>query len=312
MIYLELTGGLGNQMFQYAYGKALSKKFCKDIAYIDRSYKTDELRQLAVNRFCVTMTAASQRSEYDFFKKYKIRSFIHKVIEKCYRQTKMEKQNIEYTPRRFKFKQRILNFFGIFYNTSQRYSKIYFSAFSEIYANGLWHYPEYFADFREELCREFVLRETLSEPNAFLKKRIQESESVIVHIRRGDYLTVPGYYVCNEYYYNNCIKQAETQLQNPVFYIFSDDIEWARTALSSTSEMVFVDHQNPDYIDMELMRHGKHFVISNSTFSWWAQYLGCAPQKQVYAPDRWYNDGQTKKVIYQKEWNIVRTVPKGQ
>lgn len=118
-------------------------------------------------------------------------------------------------------------------------------------------------------------------------------ESVAVHVRRTDYLTLPVFKVCDRDYYHKAMKQLRGCLKNPRFYIFSDDPEWCRTEFRGEDQQVIDTGSaaaNPLH-DLRLMSWAAHHIIANSTYSWWAAWLGTKPGQQVIMPSRWYAYG---------------------
>lgn len=102
-----------------------------------------------------------------------------------------------------------------------------------------------------------------------------------VHIRRGDYVKL-GLVVCDIHYYERCMQKMMDIVKNPTFFIFSDDISWVKTNLKfKGSELIFIDNNNSSPEDMRLLYSCNHFIMSNSTFSWWGAYLGKYPNKKL-------------------------------
>ena len=125
---------------------------------------------------------------------------------------------------------------------------------------------------------------------------IRACESVSVHIRRGDYLSNPAFYrfhgVCAVEYYEAAVGHLAGAVENPCFFLFSDDLDWARRNLRLDYPVTYVDHngEDKDYEDLRLMSQCKHHIIANSSFSWWAAWLCANPGKIVIAPRKWFND----------------------
>ena len=149
-----------------------------------------------------------------------------------------------------------------------------------------------------------------SKENRVLLKEISNCNSVCVHIRRGDYLDPRWSYlnVCTENYYIKAIEYVKEKIDCPIFYIFSnthEDVLWIKKNYNLAGINVkFVDLNNPDYEELRLMYHCKNFIISNSTFSWWAQYLCQNDSKMVVAPSQWNNQANSEN-IYMDNWHII-------
>ncbi|MDD3060131.1 MAG: alpha-1,2-fucosyltransferase, partial [Sulfurimonas sp.] len=129
-----------------------------------------------------------------------------------------------------------------------------------------------------------------------LKEEIQSSNSVSLHVRRGDYVSnknATSYHgVSSLDYYYNAIETISKKISNPILYIFSDDIPWVRENLIVSLPIVFIENTNTDrpFEDIYLMSLCKHNIIANSTFSWWGAYLNSNLEKNVIAPKKWFND----------------------
>lgn len=159
---------------------------------------------------------------------------------------------------------------------------------------------KYFIDIADEIKKEFVLKNDFSAKAKEYLQRIENSNSVSLHIRRGDYVAnkkINAYHgVCGLDYYNEAMKIIKEKINNPIFFVFSDDIHWAEENLKGT-EFVFVSC--PEIEDVEeliLMSKCKHNIIANSSFSWWGAWLNKNPEKIVIAPKRWFNDKKAEQI----------------
>jgi hypothetical protein len=158
---------------------------------------------------------------------------------------------------------------------------------------GYWESELYFAGSEELIRKEFTLKASMLRENAELAFQITASESVCVHVRRTDVLDEgdPKGFVGLEYY-ETAIEYMASRLQSPCFYIFSDDIAWCSKNLDIRHRHYFVEHEagrlQSDAEDLMLMSRCRHFIIANSTFSWWAAWLGTSAQELVIAPQRWF------------------------
>lgn len=143
-----------------------------------------------------------------------------------------------------------------------------------------------------------------------LRCRLGAANSVAVHVRRKDYLDLPIFQVCGAHYYQAAMRLMRDRLPNARFYIFSDDPEWCRAEYCAADQVVMDQAQmagNPLY-DLHLMSLASHHIIANSTYSWWAAWLGDKPAQQVLMPEHWYAHG-IKAPIEEKQccgWEIVR------
>lgn len=305
-IFVELTGGLGNQMFQYAAARNIQIKTGRNVTYLTNWYKTDKLRDVSINHFSICDSWVED-CEFVFWKNNKFKrvifdflNFFEKIINKFFAK-KIDENN---TPFFYLAKNRIFARMGIYNHIGQSYYQIKkFNEKGNLYITGLWHHPMYFEEIRGNLLEEFRLKDDIELPSVI--EQIKYSESVCLHIRRGDYLNYSFYMTCDIAYYKRCIQMMRELHPNCEFFVFSDDISWVKENLNE--DVTFIEGNNADYVDMELMRNCKHFIISNSTFSWWAAYLGHTPDKTVMTPDRWYNDGRNKEWLNLPNWISMKT-----
>lgn len=313
MIFVEMSGGLGNQIFQYAAGRLFQENKKCDVTYFYTSMTASnhDYREIAIDKFGISSNWIRHSDESKIFEKHRLQGAVYKAMNyitcKLYSNITAAGQKEE---RFFRFKWNVLNRFGIYFQQFDYCFPIKKSWFKDVFVLGMWQVPTYFQSIMPHILEE--IRLDASHLEADTKKMIAQLEntnSVCVHVRRGDYIRVPGYAVCTLSYYKRAIQEICKRVQDPTFYFFSDDIAWVRENLSADGfECVYVDGDNKDYIDFEIMRHGKHFIISNSTFSFWASTLGGACDKQICAPDRWFMGDDRGKVLYQKEWILVDTV----
>lgn len=277
MIITELNGGIGNQMFQYAIGRAISIQ--KDIPLkLDiRKTAADPLRTYRLNHLNICSQIATadeinevipQRSSHLFR-----RSYFH-LKNKCFP---------------YIFKTRFVEKGSVFD------SEIFKIKSKNIFLSGYWQSEKYFIQIADLIREEFTPKNQLNEVNKEVQKKIYECNSVSLHIRRGDYITNP---VTNSVhgtisvaYYEKAIAYIASQVKAPFFYIFSDDFPWVETHLKINYPFQYVNHNGPelDYEDIRLMSACKHHIIANSSFSWWGAWLSKNPNKIVIAPEKWFN-----------------------
>lgn len=304
-LYLEMSGGLGNQMFQYAFARYLQECFDCEIILLTKSYKSDMLRDLSIDHFCIIDTMRT--SDYDYFHHYKIKHLIYKLFNKIDRiRDKIKGYDYLNPSITYMIKHHIFNKMGIYTHSSCKYLFPKKPMAGSLYSTGAWHTPLYADKIKNILEKEFSLQ-PIYKCESQLLHEINDNESVCVHVRRGDYLNYSYYNVCDLNYYKRSIKYFRSILSNPVFYVFSDSIDWVKENL--LEEAVYVEERNPDYIDFNLMKSCKHFIISNSTFSWWAAYLGKCSYKKVITPDKWYTDdyGENKPQLNLNDWIAMKT-----
>lgn len=270
MIIINLKGGLGNQMFQYALGRKLSIKNSDelklDITGLEQARKTgDTYRTLTLNRFHTKYSLASAEEANQHKYRYGIFSRFSRFLwQKIGRQF-----NIGWEPW-------VLKKIG------------------NMYLDGYWQSPRYFDDIRDVILEDFTLVDPLSSAALEIAHDISSSNSVSILVRRGDYISNPKmnkvHGTCSVAYYEAAIKAIETSVPNPKWFVFSDDLEWVKANLPLGSEYRFCSGSEiVDYEQLTLMSLCKHNIIANSSFGWWGAWLNRNPNKVVFAPTPWFN-----------------------
>ena len=177
----------------------------------------------------------------------------------------------------------------------------------DIYLSGFWQSQKFFISAKEHVLKAFDLNHLkLSSQNKPVAQYISKCNSIGIHVRRGDYIghSLLGE-ICTKDYYRNSIIKIQSLVENPVFFVFSNDIAWCKEELNIKNEVTFIDWNNgkESILDLYLMSRCKHNIIANSSFSWWAAYLNDNAQKNICAPAIWFKD---KKInsndIYQPAW----------
>ena len=187
------------------------------------------------------------------------------------------------------------------------FDKNVFQYYPNIYLDGYWQSEKYFLDIKEVITSNFQLKlQLLSDREKDWLDKVQKSTSVCLHIRRGDLVSNSAAnqfhgVICLEYIYK-AIEIIASKIKTPTFFIFSDDMNWCKTNIKIDYQIYFIDHFNPvDMfpIDFQLMTNCQHFIISNSTFSWWAAWLSQYRDKIVIAPQNWFRASEinTKDLV---------------
>ena len=161
------------------------------------------------------------------------------------------------------------------------------------YLQGYWQTEKYFLPIAQEVRRAFTFRLPLSAADQALADWMAQTNSVSIHIRRGDYLKArrqADYHVCTENYYQHAIEYIQAHVKEPVFYVFSDEPVWGQQQVFFPSGTVFVSgHTGQNaYIDMQLMSLCRYHIIANSSFSWWGAWLGEQKDTITVAPSPWF------------------------
>jgi hypothetical protein len=162
---------------------------------------------------------------------------------------------------------------------------------SPLYYIGYWQCSTYFQQYRENLLSEFTYQRALNRSSLALLEMIEHSNSVSVHVRRGDYVdhTLLGG-ICDLSYYENARTMIDAMVPDPVYIVFSNDIGWCKENLGFKNVFFSEGNSGSDSAaDLHLMSKCKHNIIANSSFSWWGAWLNCSEEKIVIAPNRWIN-----------------------
>lgn len=296
MIITRLSGGIGNQMFQYAMGRALALRNETELRLDTSSYELRRegaaQRAFGLQHFAVRAPVATP-GDYATLSIPDLRntSLLARAIRKW--QETLDRL----LPLR---KRRIVIERGYVFSPNA------FSAGPDCLLIGVWQSPKYFSDAEAVIRREFTLASPLSAGGAAMLERIKAAPSVSVHVRRGDYAgnakTNAKHGTCPPEYYASAIMHVTKAVANPRFFIFSDDIEWAKKNLNLPQETVFVPEAIPDYEALVLMSACTHHILANSTFSWWAAWLNASPDAVVIVPKLWFASGTSAEDLISANW----------
>jgi hypothetical protein len=261
MIVSRIVGGLGNQLFQYAAGKALSHKNRTGLRLDIRDYKIYTLHDYSLKHFNIPQ---------NFAHTFPLQRTLCKLLT-----------GNSYFP------------FKVYQDKSGSFDSHFFELPNQTYLDGYWSNEKYFLSIREELLKELTLKSPLSPYSLEILDQIQKTNAVSVHIRRGDYVSNPAiseiYKICDQSYYQPAYEKMMAQVDTPHFFIFSNDIPWAKANLRFIKSATFIDNpKQQNYEDFHLMRSCKHNIIGNSTFSWWAAWLNTHLDKIVMSPAEWF------------------------
>lgn len=160
---------------------------------------------------------------------------------------------------------------------------------------GYWQSFKYFEDIRPILIQEFEVKSRPDSINQKYLNRINSVNSVCIHVRRGDYVNNPTankiHGVCDLDYYYKGMKYINSKVHNPNYFVFTDDPEWVENNFQTKYKLKIVKHNlgKKDFEDLRLMTNCKHFIIANSSYSWWGAWLSNNQDKIVIAPKKWFN-----------------------
>lgn len=277
MICIQLFGGLGNQMFQYACARNLAHINNTNIV-LDTTKLSEEAttsytkRSYELNIFNIDCKIAGKQ-DLIRCKPLKLRLLNYFSIKVLSRGIKLSNYYIE---------------------GSLKFDSSIFNVKRNSFVSGYWQSERYFLPIEKSIRDDFTFKNFDDEKNLNILEHIRRSNSISLHIRLGDYQKsshkIHGTQPIDYYY--RAIKYLSGKVKTPFFFIFSDDIEWVKKNLNIDVRHKFIDwnQREKSYLDMQLMSECKHNIISNSTFSWWGAWLNKHREKIVISPKAWFND----------------------
>ena len=279
MLIFRLSGGFGNQLWSFAAGYQLAKER-NDIFALDTS---------------------TQEASW-FFRDFDIAHYAIEYDKKiCYR---LGDNKIDHLFWNHFYRRKAL---GLFTPTVNEWDKKVYdpdnlkNSYKTAYYVGDWQHVGYFEKYEKDIRRMYVYKEALSEKAGLIKSEMQsDPRSVAVHVRRGDYVSIG--IALDEEFYRAAVKKMAELLPHPVFYCFSEDLEWVRNAFADLPyDFRYMDFEaeRKNLEDFELMRACSHQIISRSTFSWWAAYLNENPDRIVIFPGI---DDERDTDTWSKDW----------
>jgi len=174
---------------------------------------------------------------------------------------------------------------------------------------GYWQSPKYFAPIEDQLRRELSFKTVLTGRWAALSRKIRDTHAVMLNVRRGDYLIKQDVHrVVSIEYLRWAIWKIDGLVADATYFIFSDDIGWCREHICIEADHYYVDEgfYDPKFDRyLQLMSQCKHFILSNSSFCWWAAWLSTNKDKVVIAPEKWFNSGIDTKDLFPENWIIL-------
>lgn len=290
MKFVAISGGLGNQMFGYAFMVRLSQK---EKTYLFHPYKDNSEKY---------GHAGYQLNEIFYLRHVDTKKHFVVFLFSIYYRV------LSLLPR--KVGNALLNLVGINTVTVPQnfvfFPEVLQSTGRRELLKGTWQSEKYFQGAEQEVRKALTFKEKLlNDKTKQLKEKIERCEAVSLHVRRDDYLSlqyVQGFGgICTLSYYKSAVENIKDLIVDPVFFVFSDDIGWCRANIDIPNA-VFVDWNkgNESWQDMFLMSKCKYNIIANSSFSWWGAWLNEYPGKIVVAPDKWWNG--LKDEVVPEEW----------
>jgi len=293
MIIVNINGGLGNQMFQYALGKALSIKKNTDLTLYTKE--------------------VSDRNDHNGFELHNVFNTTSAVATDTERKSVL---GMRYSHNIIKLlRSKKIGFLrGKHYIVENHfhYDKQIEDITKCVFLRGFWQSEKYFSAHRQAILKEFSFKNKLSDKNLKAAKKIQETISISIHVRRGDYISNPGvnktFASLNAEYYQKALKKLNIDPIKSLLVFFSDDTDWVEkniiNQLSNDYKHMLVNHNigSESYNDMRLMSLCSHNIIANSSFSWWGAWLNRTPGRKVIAPKNWFLTDKSTVNLYPNDW----------
>ncbi len=293
MIVAKLMGGMGNQMFQYAFGKYLA-------VTNNTTLKLD-------THFLLDRTP---HKEFFVFRDYDLDIFNLQAEFATAAECAVLTQRLPLV-----LPNKVLNkLLGVkktyVIEPHFHFSETCFSAGDNSYIEGYWQSEKYFAPIKKLLKEnDFSFNQPMSDTAAQLANEINNCHSVCVNIRRADFVVTAFHGTCSPEYYRQGEEIICSKISNPHYFVFSDEIDWCRENIKFNGPVTYVGHEyaGPKFQDyLRLMALCQHFIIPNSSFAWWAVWLNNNADKVVVAPQRWFNDANwNPKDLIPKEWIAI-------
>ena len=276
MIVVQIINGFGNQLFQYAAARQVAKRLNMGVKLDLTAFgRLDNIWKFQLDYFNCNYQIATEQEIFQLADPYIFHTFGFGFTKKLHASDYISGTHfLERTP---PYDNKILDIQG------------------DHYLEGYFQSEKYIAGVRTEMVKEFhSLRPEYNQFDANLLAAIKESNSVAVHVRRGDYASNSDinktYGVCSAEYYQRALVHLAEHVIDPHVFVFSNDVEWCRNELNFGVPTTYVSGSFDPPVDFYLMSACKHFVIANSTFSWLAAYLGEFPDKIVVEPKRFFVD----------------------
>ncbi len=287
MIISNIMGGLGNQMFQYAMGRALSLKLETDY-YVDvsdfsrhRIHQGFELDRI-FNISCAIARDVDVRRLLGWRQSALLRRIFNKLPVRLSNSTFIREPHFQY------------------WHGSQDLPR-------DCYLSGYWQSAKYFEAFESTIRNDFAFMSPLSEMNSVVAEAIYLSNAISLHVRRGDYTSKNSsakHGLCSPSYYETAMEYMLQHTPKPHFFVFSDDVEWVKENISFDFPHTFVTHNTGanSFNDMRLMSMCQSHITANSSFSWWGAWLNPRKTKIVVSPKAWFADNTVSDDLIPPNW----------
>jgi hypothetical protein len=302
-VVARLSGGLGNQMFQYAAGRSLAHRTGARLILDATAFTVpQERRRYALARYDIVADVsfcgyahAPTRPVVELPPRRGWSSRLGDILRPMGRRVTGESGGAER--------------FLVFTEKSFDFDPAFAALGTQTYLEGYWQSPRYFEDIATSIRKEFHLPGEPNSANAHWLGRISEANAVCVHVRRGDYLMAPHFLhhgLCSAAYYRQAMRHVRDHTPDARFFIFSDDWHWAREHVSADDAIV-VQANGPEagHDELKLMAACRHHILANSSLSWWAAWLAARDGQIVVAPKPWFTAVAATPDLFPAGWLIL-------
>ena len=282
MIYVRIRGGLGNQLFQYSAARSLADRLNVNLGLDTREYNAGSPFEMGLKHFNI-------RAEFNpkGLIKHRKNGFSKYILDIA-----------------------LGNHKNVYKETNLSFNNLFHSLPNKTYLKGYWQSEKYFENNQKNIFKDLQLIAPQSKKNIKTLENISKTNSVSLHIRRGDYVTNSAYNMkhgtCSLDYYKRSVDYLSKSLnKNFTIFAFSDDPEWVFKNLKLPMDIQFIEHNSSkkNYEDLRLMSQCNHNIIANSSFSWWGAWLNKSPKRTIISPKKWYADKNIKNIdIIPNNW----------
>jgi hypothetical protein len=295
---IRVQGGLGNQMFQYALGKTLmiqnGYNVQLDITGLNSQKSISKITRRKWDLVDFAITISPVRLEDTIISKYGRSILTRFPLLNKFKFIRLKHRGLTYVPEQQEFEFQDLT------TLNDQF----------VYLDGYWQSPRYFQSIGKTLRSEFVIKHGSPDFFELHRKVVKTPYSVGIHVRRGDYVTNKKTMIhhgpCSLSYYQRAIKIIKQKIQNPHFFVFSDDIQWAKKNITLQDNVTFSENsKRTSAEDLLILSSCNHFILSNSSFSWWAEWLNSNPHKITVAPQIWLNAKPVRIDLQNNRWILI-------
>ena len=282
MIYVRIRGGLGNQLFQYSAARSLADRLNVNLGLDTREYNAGSPFEMGLKHFNI-------RAEFNpkGLIKHRKNGFSKYILDIA-----------------------LGNHKNVYKETNLSFNNLFHSLPNKTYLKGYWQSEKYFENNQKNIFKDLQIITPQSKKNIKILENISKTNSVSLHIRRGDYVTNSAYNMkhgtCSLDYYKKSVDYLSKSLnKNFTIFAFSDDPEWVFKNLKLPMDIQFIEHNSSkkNYEDLRLMSQCNHNIIANSSFSWWGAWLNRSPKRTIISPKKWYVDKNIKNIdIIPNNW----------